>query len=103
MKAVIKILGKFLIVIYCFFVGMLFWGITAKAYIDPSVVTYLIQALAGVMVAVGAAVGIFWRKISRKLKYLFGIHNEKNIVWESDDIQVYDMPKDKKHENVEGK
>lgn len=103
MKALIKILGKFLIVIYCFCVGMLFWGITAKAYIDPSVVTYLIQALAGVMVAVGAAVGIFWRKISRKLRCLFGIHNEKNIVWESDDIQVYDMPKDKKLENVEEK
>ena len=37
-------------------------------YIDPSVVTYLIQAVAGVVIAVGAAVGIYFRKAKKKVK-----------------------------------
>ena len=32
------------------------------AYIDPSVMTYTIQAIAGVVIAVGAVAGIYWRK-----------------------------------------
>ena len=31
---------------------------TSFAYIDPSVMTYIIQAVAGVVIAVGATVGI---------------------------------------------
>ena len=34
----------------------------ACAYIDPSVMTYTIQAIAGVVIAVGAVAGIYWRK-----------------------------------------
>ena len=33
-------------------------------YIDPSVMTYAIQAIAGVVIAVGATIGIIWRKSS---------------------------------------
>ena len=36
-------------------------------YIDPSVVTYLIQAVAGVVIAVGAVVGIYFRKAKKKM------------------------------------
>ena len=36
---------------------------TAAAYIDPSGVTYIIQAVAGVVIAGGAAIAIYWRKI----------------------------------------
>ena len=35
---------------------------TSFAYIDPSVMTYVIQAIAGVVIAIGAAVSIYWRK-----------------------------------------
>ena len=41
---------------------------TASAYLDPSVMTYTIQVVAGVIVAVGAVVGIYWRKAKRKVK-----------------------------------
>lgn len=34
-------------------------------YIDPAMTSYIIQIIAGVVVACGAAVGIFWNKISR--------------------------------------
>ena len=43
-----------------------FWylfTIPAQAYIDPSAVTYIIQAVAGVLIALGAALTIFRHKI----------------------------------------
>ena len=36
------------------------------AYLDPSVATYLIQAGTGVVVAVGAFIGMYIRKLRRK-------------------------------------
>lgn len=36
-------------------------------YVDPSVVTYGIQALAGVIIAVGAVAAILWRKAKKKV------------------------------------
>lgn len=38
---------------------------TAHAYVDPSVMTYTIQALAGVAVALSAVLGVFWRRTRR--------------------------------------
>ena len=40
---------------------------TAHAYIDPSVSSYLIQAVAGIVVAVGAFVAIYWRRAKKKV------------------------------------
>ena len=43
----------------------------AQAYVDPSVMTYTIQALAGVAVALSAVIGVAWRRLRRALfKYL---------------------------------
>lgn len=39
--------------------------VPAYAYLDPSVMTYAIQIIAGIVVAVGAVVGICWRKANR--------------------------------------
>ena len=36
---------------------------TAFAYLDPATTSYIIQIVAGVVIACGAAVGIFWKKI----------------------------------------
>ena len=47
------------------FVGMLLFGVNAHAYIDPSVTTYLIQAIAGAVIAVGAFVGLYFRRIKK--------------------------------------
>lgn len=46
----------------CFFVLM---GNTAFAYIDPSAVTYVIQAVAGVLIALGAAFTVYRHKIMK--------------------------------------
>ena len=56
-------------------------------YIDPSVVTYLIQAVAGVVIAVGAAVGIYFRKAKKKVNDKRGIDENKNKEVETDDIE----------------
>ena len=38
----------------------LLFGMTSYAYIDPATTSYLIQIVAGVVIAAGATVGIFW-------------------------------------------
>ncbi len=67
---------------------MLLFGVTAQAYVDPSVVTYVIQAVAGVAIAVGAAVGIYWRKAKKKINEKLGVDENKNKEVETDEIVV---------------
>ena len=57
-------------------------------YIDPSVMTYAIQAIAGIVIAIGAAVGIIWRKSKKKVSNKLGIDENKNKEIESDDIII---------------
>ena len=61
MKTGLKI-GKFIYFFLCFFVLL---GNTSFAYIDPSAVTYVIQAVAGVAIAVGAACTVYRHKIMK--------------------------------------
>ena len=35
------------------------------SYVDPSVMSYTIQALAGVSIALGVVFGVVWRKVKR--------------------------------------
>ena len=62
-------------------------------YIDPSVMTYAIQAIAGVAIAIGAFVGIYFRKAKKKLNDKLGIDENRNKEVETDEIVV---KKDKK-------
>jgi hypothetical protein len=82
MKKILKIAGG----IYFFGGFMLLFGSNIYAYIDPSVTTYLIQAIAGVVIAVGVAVGMYIRKAKKKVYDKFGIDENKNKEVESDDI-----------------
>ena len=38
------------------------------AYIDPSSMTYLIQIIAGVVIAAGAGIGFYWKRIKRSMQ-----------------------------------
>lgn len=51
---------KFSYFFSCFYA---LFTIPAQAYIDPSAVTYIIQAVAGVLIALGAVITIFRHKI----------------------------------------
>ena len=50
----------------------------AHAYIDPSTTTYLIQAIAGIAVALGSVGIIYWRRMKKKLNDKMGIDLDKN-------------------------
>ncbi len=56
----------------------------ASAYIDPSVMTYTIQVIAGVAVAVGAVAGIMWRRFKKKVQNKLGIDENANKDVEED-------------------
>ena len=58
------------------------------AYIDPSVMTYAIQAGAGVLIAVGAFVGLYFRKAKKKVNKKLNIDENRNKEVESDEIEV---------------
>lgn len=70
--------------------GMLVFGRDVSAYIDPSVMTYVIQAVAGIVIAVGAAVGIYFRRAKKKVSDKLGIDENRNKEVESDEIIVSD-------------
>ncbi len=59
-----------------------------RAYIDPSVMTYAIQAIAGIAIALGAAVGIYFRKAKKKISNKLSIDENKNKEVESDEIFI---------------
>ena len=48
-----------------------------SGYLDPSVMTYAIQAIAGVVIAIGAVAGIYWRKAKKKVSDKLGIDENK--------------------------
>ncbi len=69
--------------------------IMVGGYLDPSVMTYAIQAIAGVVIAIGAVAGIYWRKAKKKIDSKLGIDENKNKEVESDDIIIKTTSEDK--------
>ena len=82
MRKVLKI-SKFA---YFYIAGMFLFSTFAFAYIDPSAVTYVIQAVAGVLIALGAAFTIFRHKI-----FAFFKKNKKSGEAEEDTIEFKDV------------
>ena len=66
-----------------------------SGYLDPSVMTYAIQAIAGVVIAIGAVAGIYWRKAKKKVSDKLGIDENKNKEVEVDDIIINTKSEDK--------
>ncbi len=64
-----------------------------SAYLDPSVMTYTIQVVAGVIVAV--VIGIYWRRAKKKVQDKLGIdENAKKEVEE--DVIAFTETSDEK-------
>lgn len=83
MKKVFGQVFKFVYFFSCFF---MFFTSYAHAYIDPSAVTYVIQAVAGVLIALGAAFTIFRHKI-----FAFFKKNKKEGKDAKDTIEFKDV------------
>ena len=60
----------------------------ASAYLDPSVMTYTIQVVAGVVVAVGAVVGVYWRKAKKKVQNSLGMDENAKKSVEEDVVEL---------------
>lgn len=64
--------------------------LNVSAYLDPSVMTYTIQVVAGIMVAIGAVVGVYWRKAKKKVQDKLGIDENAHKEVEEDIIEFSD-------------
>ena len=83
-----KKITKILFVILFASAFMFLYCDDANAYIDPSVMTYAVQIIAGIVIAVGAFLGIYFRKIKKKVGKKLGIDENKNKEDESDEIKI---------------
>lgn len=72
---------------------MLLYPKPVYAYLDPSVVTYVIQVVMGLAIAVGAVVYVYWRKAKQKVTEKLGIGDEAKKEVE-DDVVMYDIHDD---------
>ena len=73
----------------CFVVMLAF---PVHAYLDPSVMTYAIQIVAGLAVAIGAVVGVYWRKAKKLLSEKLGIDENANKELEDNIVFFGDEP-----------
>lgn len=64
------------------------------AYIDPSVMTYAIQAVAGIAIALGTVVGIYWRKILQVFRKVFRVKGVKYKNEETNEVSFTDPKSD---------
>ena len=76
---------KYLYFVLCM---MLMFTMPVSAYIDPSVMTYTVQVIAGVAVVVGTVAGVLWRKAKKKVQDKLGI--DENAKKEVEDEIVFD-------------
>ena len=57
------------------------------AYVDPSVMTYTIQAVAGAVIALGAVIGVTWRVMKKKTQKVLKIDENSKKEME-EDVQI---------------
>lgn len=91
-----KLLVKVSIILYFAICFAVLFSVNAMAYIDPSVMTYAIQAIAGIAIAVGAVIGVYWRKARKKINNKLGVDENKNKEVEEDNIVIAKKDEEKK-------
>ena len=85
-----------------FFTAFLFlFTINVTAYIDPSVMTYAIQALAGIAIALGTFFGLYWRKIRKPVLRFFNLDETAGKEEESDELVYFDPSVMKEERRIE--
>lgn len=83
-------------VIYFTFCFLLLFTNTAYAYLDPSTTTYIIQAVAGIAIAIGAFVAVYWRKAKRKVQDALHIDENAKKTMEEELVVSDDVKEDRK-------
>ncbi len=75
--------------IYFTFFFVLLKTVPIHAYLDPSVMTYAIQATAGVAIALGTVFGLYWNKLVRISRSKFHLPEKKKET-ETDELTFLD-------------
>ncbi len=57
-------------------------------YIDPSVMTFAIQAIAGVVIAAGAVIAVVWRKAKKKVAETLNLEEKQTKETEEEVVLV---------------
>ncbi|MGM9614586.1 MAG: hypothetical protein ACI3W7_03515 [Oscillospiraceae bacterium] len=66
--------------------------VPAFAYVDPSVTSMAIQAVAGVVVAAAAVAGVLWSKAKKKAREVLNIDENAGKIVEEDVVVVEETP-----------
>lgn len=74
--------------IYFAVCGLFLLAVPAYAYIDPSVMTFAVQVIAGVAVAVGAVAGVLWRRAKKKVQDKLGIDENAGKEVEEEVVEI---------------
>lgn len=83
MKRMMGLVGYFSI---CF---LFLFSHSAFAYLDPTITTYVIQAVAGIAIVIGTFVALYWNKAKKKIQKKLNIDENSKKEME-DDIIVND-------------
>lgn len=75
-------------ILYFAVCGLILMARPAHAYIDPSVMTFAVQVVAGVAVAVGAVAGVLWRRAKKKVQEKLGIDENAGKEVEEDIVEI---------------
>ena len=75
-------------ILYFAVCGLILMARPAYAYIDPSVMTFAVQVVAGVAVAVGAVAGVLWRRAKKKVQEKLGIDENAGKEVEEDIVEI---------------
>lgn len=79
-----KVLGYICSFLFFFIVATIMFSSTAYAYLDPAATSYLVQIVAAVVIACGAVVGVFWKKIRMFFRNMKMKNLEKKLTREAD-------------------
>lgn len=69
---------RFMTIVYIICLSVIMTPV-CYAYIDPATTSYLIQIIAGVVIALGTVVGIYWNKLKRLFKKKKGDAEEASV------------------------
>lgn len=81
----------------------MFFTLNAYAYLDPTVVTYIIQAVAGVVIAGGAVFVLLWTRAKKKIAKKLNIDENKNKEVEEDIVINEEQAETEKENTTEEK
>ncbi len=90
-----KGLKKISFLLYFATAVVIMFTLQASAYLEPSVVSYGLQALIGIVVAGGAFFVVWWRKLRKKVTKTLGIDENAGKQVEEDVVLTDETANDK--------